>query len=139
MFSRKNAEKETETWSSTNQLEPTRRRSAELSPSALRKKYLPRNGGPGHPAPHPAATAAAAGAQKKHPQPPNGSEGKTENASATHRNIRLTRFKPGFEQQTEYEISVIFCRPMRTYKEDPPFYPWLPPEPKVNFNLNYNG
>lgn len=43
---------------------------------------------------------------------------------------------------TELEISKWLHRPPRTYVKDPPFYPWLPPEPLVNqpivnFDLNY--
>ncbi len=36
------------------------------------------------------------------------------------------------EFQTELELASIFHRPPRTYVKDPPFYPWLPPEPLVN-------
>lgn len=49
----------------------------------------------------------------------------------------MTLFKPGFEQQTEEELAKAFKRPVRKFKEDPPFYPWLPPTPLVQFNLNY--
>lgn len=38
---------------------------------------------------------------------------------------------------TELEISKIFKRPPRTFFYDPPFYPWVPPEPVVNFDLKY--
>lgn len=41
------------------------------------------------------------------------------------------------EFQTELEIAKWMKRPVRTMFYDPPFYPWLPPEPKVNFELNY--
>lgn len=41
------------------------------------------------------------------------------------------------ELETEKILASIFHRPMRTYLKDPPFYPWLPPEPVVNFELNY--
>lgn len=47
------------------------------------------------------------------------------------------RFTPE-EFQTELEISKWMLRPPRTYFYDPPFYPWLPPEPVVNFDLKYN-
>lgn len=50
----------------------------------------------------------------------------------------MTRFKPGFEWDTEKELSIAFKRPMRHFKHDTPFYPWLPPEPTVNFHLNFN-
>lgn len=42
-----------------------------------------------------------------------------------------------WEQQEEKEISKIFGRPERTFIFDPPFYPFFPPEPRVNFNLGY--
>ncbi len=50
----------------------------------------------------------------------------------------MTEFKPGFERDTEEELARAFRRPPRKFKEDSPFYPWLPPAPiHVNFNLNY--
>ena len=106
-----------------------------MSPSTLPGKYIPRIRKP--PAPHPAAAAATAATQATHLQAPNRFETKTESTSTTYRIPSLTRFKPGFEEDTERELSIIFRRPMRTYKEDPPFYPYLPPTPKVCFNLNY--
>lgn len=42
-----------------------------------------------------------------------------------------------WEQQEEKEIAKLFCRPQRTFILDPPTYPFFPPEPKVNFELNY--
>lgn len=42
-----------------------------------------------------------------------------------------------WEQQEEAEIAKIFKRPQRKFIFDPPFYPYLPPEPKVNFDLNF--
>lgn len=42
-----------------------------------------------------------------------------------------------WELQEEKEIASIFKRPMRLYVQDPPFYPWLPPEPTVNFDLKF--
>ncbi len=42
-----------------------------------------------------------------------------------------------WELQEEKEISGIFKRPMRQYIFDPPFYPFFPPEPMVNFDLNF--
>ncbi len=50
----------------------------------------------------------------------------------------MTEFKEGFEKDTEQELAYAFLRPARKYKEDTPFYPWLPIAPKVCFNLNYN-
>lgn len=50
------------------------------------------------------------------------------------------KFK-GKDWETELQLSKIFCRPMRTYTNDPPFYPWLPPAPiipHVNFDLGFN-
>lgn len=41
------------------------------------------------------------------------------------------------EFQTELEIAKWLKRPPRTFVNDSPFYPWLVPEPLVNFNLNY--
>lgn len=49
----------------------------------------------------------------------------------------MTLFKPGFEQETEEQLAQAFKRPVRKFKEDTPFYPWLPPTPLVQFNLNY--
>lgn len=46
------------------------------------------------------------------------------------------RFTPE-EFEVELQLSKIFKRPPRTYVDDPPFYPWLVPEPVVNFQLNY--
>lgn len=44
------------------------------------------------------------------------------------------------EWETEMEICRWLRRPPRTYVNDSPFYPWLPPEPKVpkiNFDLMF--
>lgn len=46
------------------------------------------------------------------------------------------RFTPT-EFQTELEISKWLHRPPRTFFNDPPFYPWVVPEPLVNFDLGY--
>lgn len=46
----------------------------------------------------------------------------------------------GYNAICEQELSAIFDRPPRTYLEDIPYYPWLPPAPKapkVNFDLGY--
>ena len=114
-----------------------------MSPLTLRKRYLPRrrDGPEPHPA-HPAAKAAAAAAQAQPPDFNKRHQSKTETFTTSNRctRITLTRFKPGFEQDTEKEMATIFKRPIRTYKEDPPFYPWLPsPVPLVNFHLNFKG
>lgn len=36
------------------------------------------------------------------------------------------------EMETEVEICKWLKRPARYFLKDPPFYPWLPPEPIVN-------
>lgn len=46
------------------------------------------------------------------------------------------------ELQTEIEIASWLKRPVRTFINDKPFYPWLPIEPLVNqypvcFDLNF--
>lgn len=44
------------------------------------------------------------------------------------------------EQADDLEIAKWLKRPVRYFFNDPPFYPWLPPEPIVpcvNFRLNY--
>lgn len=109
-----------------------------MSPLALRKRYLPRRRAD-TPAVHPQAAPAAEKAQATPPPPLHRAKTQTEIHSTPNRSDRITleRFKEGFELETEKELSIIFHRPMRTYKQDPPFYPWLPPEPYVNFNLNY--
>lgn len=42
------------------------------------------------------------------------------------------------EEETEIEICKWLKRPKRTFFDDKPFYPWLVPEPIVNFDLNFN-
>ncbi len=121
--------------------EPTRkrRRSPELSPLALRRRYLPRNTRNNKPLPAHQQTATAAAATQVQPPEINiRYQRQTTYATTTNRNVTLTRFKPGFEEETEKELAIAFRRPPRTYKEDTPFYPWLPsPTPLVNFHLNY--
>lgn len=41
------------------------------------------------------------------------------------------------EQIEENWLANAFHRPPTKYFGDKPFYPWLPPEPVVNFMLNY--
>ncbi len=41
------------------------------------------------------------------------------------------------ELETELYIAKWMKRPPRTMLLDPPFYPWLPPEPRVNFDLKF--
>ncbi len=42
-----------------------------------------------------------------------------------------------YEQETEKWISTMFKRPPRSFVHDNPFYPYLVPEPLVNFDLNF--
>ncbi len=106
----------------------------------LQRKYLAAGRRqPRHPPAHPTAAPATAAAQAQPPNTDNRSKTQAKDSTTSTRNVILTRFKPGFEQQTEYELACCFCRPMRTYKEDMPYYPWLQPEPKVNFKLNFKG
>ena len=39
--------------------------------------------------------------------------------------------------EEEKLVASIFKRPLRTFLLDPPTYPYFPPEPKVNFDLNF--
>jgi hypothetical protein len=41
------------------------------------------------------------------------------------------------EQADDLFIAKWLKRPVRTFFDDPPFYPWLPPEPQVNFDLRF--
>lgn len=44
------------------------------------------------------------------------------------------------ERETDLWLAKIFKRPCTYYTQDVPYYPWLPPTPKVpkvNFDLNY--
>lgn len=110
-------------------------RNTELSPLSLRKRYLPgRHRQPQ--APHPPAVRAAAATQTEPLQAPQRLEKKTTDSTTPNR-PKLTRFKDGFERETERELAQIFKRPERLFKEDKPFYPWLPQTPKVNFHLNF--
>ncbi len=56
-----------------------------------------------------------------------------------------------YELKDEIETASAFCRPVRRYIYDKPYYPWLPIEPKpippkkytvnnynVNFELNFH-
>ncbi len=63
---------------------------------------------------------------------------KQNSTTTTNRHVSI-KFNPGHEWETEVQVAAAFHRPPRTYKTDPPFYPWLPPEPYVNFHLNYKG
>lgn len=46
------------------------------------------------------------------------------------------RFHP-YELQLERELSKAFKRPMRHFIHDPPFYPWLCENIRVNFDLDF--
>lgn len=56
-----------------------------------------------------------------------------------HKNRRIT----GHDWETELQLAKWMRRPLRTFHDDKPFYPWLPPEPLVNqeplvnFKLNF--
>ncbi len=111
-----------------------------MSPLTLRKQYLPRNArrDTKPPPAHPQAAAEAARPQAKPPENSTRDETEAERIAASNWNIRMRRFKKGFEWDTELELSKAFCRPPRHFKDDTPFYPWLPtPTPRVNFHLNY--
>ncbi|BAF76078.1 hypothetical protein [Torque teno midi virus 6] len=119
--------------------EKRKQRDPEMSPLTLRRKYMARaTTRLQHP---PAPTAAAPAAAVHQAEPPNINcrpESKTEKSSAPNRVPRLTRFKPGFERETENELAQAFKRPPRMFKEDAAFYPWLPRfTPLVNFHLNF--
>ncbi len=111
-----------------------------MSPGTLQRKYLARSTKRNRlPQAHPTAARAAAANQVQPPQTNLRLERTTTKTKITDR-VHLTRFKPGFEEETETELARIFKRPKRTFKEDMPFYPWLPPTPKVPrvcFNLNF--
>ncbi len=118
--------------------EKRKQRDPSMSPLTLRRHFLPRATRNTRPLQaHPAAAQAAAPAQAQLTHLNIRFESETKESSTSIRISSLTRFKPGFEEQTEKELAAAFHRPPRTYKEDPPFYPWLPPTPKVQFNLNY--
>lgn len=42
------------------------------------------------------------------------------------------------EEEEEKLDAYIWKRPRRHFILDPPFYPWCPPEPRVNFDLGFN-
>nr|UHS18238.1 MAG: hypothetical protein [Gammatorquevirus sp.] len=48
------------------------------------------------------------------------------------------KFK-GWGKIIEEECAKAFHRPPRKFVNDPPFYPWLPPVPKVSFALKFKG
>lgn len=50
---------------------------------------------------------------------------------------KKNRLMNAWEQQQEKEDAKTWFRPQRTFIFDPPTYPWVPPEPYVNFHLNY--
>ncbi|BAF76106.1 hypothetical protein [Torque teno midi virus 10] len=118
---------------------PTRRdqRSPKLHPLTMPNRNIGRGRPQQPPAAHPQAKAQAAAAQAQHLSSINRPQNQAKLFEATNRQFTVEPFKPGFEIETEQQLAIAFCRPPRTYKNDPPFYPWLPPTPLVNFNLNY--
>lgn len=46
------------------------------------------------------------------------------------------RFNP-YELEDEICTAKHWFRPVKTYVQDTPFYPWVIPEPVVNFHLRY--
>nr|BAG84586.1 hypothetical protein [Torque teno midi virus] len=63
----------------------------------------------------------------------NGYDGVTLFPQPTPKNKKFT----GWGKIIEKECAIAFKRPERTYMNDTPIYPWLPPSPKVNFALNF--
>lgn len=41
------------------------------------------------------------------------------------------------ELEWDKEVATVFKRPLRTFVNDTPFYPYCVPEPRVNFNLGW--
>ncbi len=41
----------------------------------------------------------------------------------------------GPDWETELQLAKWMKRPLRHFHDDPPFYPWVVPEPIVNFEL----
>ncbi|BAF76074.1 hypothetical protein [Torque teno midi virus 5] len=114
----------------------TPRKDPEMSPLTLRRRYLPRRRREPQTV-HPQAAAATAAPQKKPPPALLRAEKQAKIFTTTDRNFRVKPFDPGCDWETEQECAKAFCRPPRKYKNDPPYYPWLPPTPIVNFHLNY--
>ena len=116
----------------------TKRKNPPNSPLTLQKRYIARANRPRPPAAHTQAAAAAKAHQAQPPQNNKQPTAKANDASASNRNVSLTRFKPGHDWETECQVAHAFKRPPRLFKEDKPFYPWLPRfEPLVNFHLNF--
>ncbi len=106
----------------------------------FKRKYLPRNTRNTRPqTPHQAAARAAAVNQATPPTAHLKPKEKTENSSTPNRIVRMTLFKPGFEQQTEIELAAAFKRPVRKFKEDTPFYPGYQQSPVLTFTLITNS
>nr|UHS18322.1 MAG: hypothetical protein [Gammatorquevirus sp.] len=101
------------------------------------RRNIPRRDTTTPPAAHLQPAAATAAAQAKPPHPPSRCKETPKNDRTPNRSTRLTEFKPGFEQETEEQLARAFKRPIRKFKEDDPFYPWLPITPRVNFHLNF--
>lgn len=109
---------------------PANRNTKERDPGNTRKDTI--RAVPATPAIQPPTSAAT-------PKPKAiiyGPINKVELFKKPKKNRRLTPY----EQQTDLEIAKWLRRPVRTFFNDPPFYPWLPPEPLVQFDLvkNFN-
>ncbi len=52
---------------------------------------------------------------------------------------RKNRRFTGPEFETELQLAKWLKRPPRHFVDDPPFYPWVVPEPLVNFDLGFNN
>lgn len=50
---------------------------------------------------------------------------------------RTNRLLTQKELETDIEIASWLKRPVRRYFDDKPFYPWVVPEPVVNFDLKF--
>ncbi len=116
-------EKESPAWKPAAKSRRRDTRNPELSPQSLRRKYLPRNPTNKSPRPHPAAAATAAATQAQPPQTPLRPQVKATQFTTANRSNTLTPFRPGFEYDTEKQLSIIFCRPMRHFSRRPPFLP----------------
>ncbi len=88
---------------------------------------------------HQQTATAAAATQVQPPEINIRYQRQTTYASTTNRHVTLTRFKPGFEEDTEKTTSYsLLLDHLELIKKTPLFTLWLPsPTPIVNFHLNY--
>lgn len=49
--------------------------------------------------------------------------------------VRKNRRLTPPEAETDLQIAKWLKRPVRQFFDDPPFYPWVVPEPLVNFDI----